>query len=75
MTNNTQIIDDLHRAVEMEEVMNSALTGLCEQHMISIALPQDSANRIGEILETLQNDTRRHMAIVGKLIRQMEEAK
>ena len=73
MTDNTQILDDLRRASEMEEIMNMTLSDICTEILREADFSPETKERMGQILNTIHKDTLRHMAIVGDIMKEIKE--
>jgi hypothetical protein len=69
-----ELLDNLRRAVEMEEEMNNSLSEICMNGVNDTDLSKESSERIMEIMEKVRIDTVRHRNIVSEIVSQMENA-
>ncbi len=69
-----ELLDNLRRAVEMEEEMNNSLSAICTQGVHDASLSKESSKRILQIMEKVRTDTVRHRGIVSEIISQLENA-
>ena len=59
-----ELLDNLRRAVEMEEEMNNAVSEICLNSVKDAGLSQGSAQRITQVMERIQTDTVRPLTLM-----------
>ena len=67
------ILDDLHRAREMEETMNLALTEVLSDYCKNTAIPANIRSEVENVASIIHRDTRRHITIVDEIVNRLHE--
>ena len=72
-TAKSEIIDKLHRGMEMEEVMTLHLIDACQAEALPADLPDAVRQRVRTLLQTIREDCIRHNRILARMLQQLRE--
>ena len=62
-----ELLDKLDRAYLMEEEMAGMLIDLCQPESLPEDLPEETRNRLENVLSIIKTDTLRHKKIVSEI--------
>jgi len=64
----TELLDKLQQAYEMEEVMADLLTELAGSHVLTSKIPEQDRRKVHKMLSMIHADTLQHQKIVVGMI-------